>query len=109
MSPEQAAAMNDVIDGRTDIYSLGAVLYEACTGRAPFNGRSTPEILEKVVKNAPPAPRAVEPQVDAGLERIIVKAMDKDPNRRYPTAKEMADALQEWAGSAADWYSMLPS
>ncbi len=109
MSPEQATAMNDVIDGRTDVYSLGAVLYEAVTGRAPFSGRSTAEILEKVVKVEPPAPRLVDPQVDPELERIIVKAMDKDANRRYPNAKDMADALQEWAGRASDWFSMLPS
>ena len=107
MSPEQAAAMNDVIDGRSDVYSLGAVLYEAVTGRAPFAGRSTPEILEKVAKVSPPAPRVVDPSLDPELERIVVKAMDKDPARRYPTAKDLADALHEWSARASDWFSML--
>jgi serine/threonine-protein kinase len=107
MSPEQAAAMNDVIDGRSDVYSLGAVLYEAVTGRAPFAGRSTPEILEKVAKVSPPAPRVVDPSLDPELERIVVKAMDKDPARRYPTAKDFADALHEWSARASDWFSML--
>jgi len=107
MSPEQAAAMNDVIDGRSDVYSLGAVLYEAVTGRAPFAGRSTPEILEKVAKVAPPAPRLVDPALDADLERIVLKAMDKDPARRYATAKDFADALHEWSARASDWFSML--
>src|SRR5882672_5975956 len=79
MSPEQAAAMNDVIDGRSDVYSLGAVLYEAATGRAPFAGRSTPEILDKVARVAPTAPRLVDPSLDVELERIVLKAMDKDP------------------------------
>lgn len=109
MSPEQAAAMNDVIDGRSDVYSLGAVLYEAVTGRAPFAGRSTPEILEKVAKVSPPAPRLVDPSLDPELERIVVKAMDKDPGRRYPTAKDFADALHEWSARASDWFSMLTS
>jgi serine/threonine-protein kinase len=109
MSPEQATAMNDVIDGRTDVYSLGAVLYEAVTGRSPFSGRSTADILEKVVKVQPPSPRQVAPQVPPELEAIILKAMDKAPDRRYPSAKDLADALQDWAGRASDWFSMLPS
>jgi serine/threonine-protein kinase len=109
MSPEQAAAMNDVIDGRSDVYSLGAVLYEAVTGRAPFTGRSTPEILEKVAKVSPPAPRLLEPRLDVELERIILRAMDKDPARRYSSAKDFADALHGWSAQASDWFSMLPS
>lgn len=110
MSPEQASAMGDVIDARSDVYSLGAVMYEAVTGRAPFVGRSTAEVLEKVVKAAPAAPRSVEPSVDEELEKIVLKAMDKDPARRYSTAKDLADALEDWARGAQDvWYSMLPS
>jgi serine/threonine-protein kinase len=110
MSPEQASAMGDVIDARSDVYSLGAVLYEAVTGKAPFVGRSTTEVLEKVVKAAPAPPRSVEPSVDEGLERILLRAMDKDPARRYSTAKELADALEDWARRAQDvWYSMTPS
>ena len=105
MSPEQAAAMSDVIDVRSDVYSLGAVLYEAVTHRAPFSGRTTAEILERVVHVAPPPPRAIEPEVDPELERIILKAMDKDPARRYATAKELADALQEWSQRASDGFS----
>ncbi len=109
MSPEQAAALSDVIDVRSDVYSLGVVLYHAVTGRVPFVGRSAAEILEKVVRVAPPAPRAAEPSVDPGLERIILKAMDKDPARRYAGAKDFADALQAWARTARDWTSVLPS
>lgn len=110
MSPEQAAAMSDVIDGRSDVYSLGAVLYESVTGRPPFVGRSTPEILEKVIRGALRPPRAVDRRVDPELEKIVVKAMDRDPARRYATAKEFADALDAWAKTAPDvWFSMLPS
>src|SRR5882672_9978069 len=109
MSPEQAAAMNDVIDGRSDVYSLGAVLYEAATGRAPYTGRSTAEVLEKLARVAPTAPRLVDPSLDVELERIVLKAMDKDPARRYATAKDLADALHEWSAGASDWFSMLTS
>jgi serine/threonine-protein kinase len=103
MSPEQAAGLHDVIDARTDVYSLGAVLYEAVTGRAPFAGRSTIEILEKVVREAPPRPSEAEPE----LEAIILKAMEKDPARRWASAKELAEALEGWARRASDWFSML--
>lgn len=107
MSPEQASAMHDVIDARTDVYSLGAVLYEAVTGQKPFVGRSTAEILDKVVRLVPTVPRLVAPSIDPALEKIVLKAMEKDPARRYATAKDLADALEAWAGSASDWYSML--
>jgi serine/threonine-protein kinase len=110
MSPEQAAALGERIDGRSDVYSLGAVLYEAATGRPPFSGRATLEILEKVLKTRPPAPREVDPSVDPGLEAVILRAMEKDPDRRYPTAGAFAAALEDWARGAADlWHSMLPT
>lgn len=110
MSPEQASAMGDGIDGRSDVYSLGAVLYEAAAGRPPFSGRSTLDILDKVVKLTPPAPREVDPSVDPGLEAVILRAMDKNPDRRYPTALALAEALEAWARGAPDlWHSMLPT
>jgi serine/threonine-protein kinase len=108
MSPEQASGIPDLVDHRTDVYSLGTVLYEAATGRVPFSGFGVREILEKVQKIVPPAPRLVDPQIPPELERIIVKAMDKNPARRYPAMKEFADELQAWANSAPDWYSMVP-
>lgn len=103
MSPEQASGLHDMIDARTDVYSLGAVLYEAVTGRAPFAGRSTIEILEKVVRESPPQPWGEDPE----LEAIVFKAMEKDPARRFASAGELADALEGWARRASDWFSMI--
>ena len=104
MSPEQAAGLNDVIDTRTDVYSLGAVLYEAVTGRPPFSGRSTLEILERVRDSRPQTPRECDPSVPKVLEGVIVRAMDKDPDRRYPTAEALAGALEQWAETQPDLF-----
>lgn len=110
MSPEQAAAKPGGIDGRSDVYSLGAVLYEAVTGRPPFDGRGTLEILEKVVRDAPVPPRGLDPSIDPGLEAIILRSLEKDPAARYPTAEAMADALEAWARATPDaWTSMVPT
>jgi serine/threonine-protein kinase len=106
MSPEQASGMDEVIGPRSDVYSLGAVLYEALSGRPPHSGRGTAEILARVVRDAPaPLGEAADPE----LAGIVERAMDKDPARRYPTAKDFADALHGWASRAADWFSMLPT
>ena len=107
MSPEQASPKPGGIDRRSDVYSLGAVLYEAVTGRAPFSGRATLEILDKVVRQAPVPPRGLEPSLDPGLEAIILRAMEKDPGARFPTAEALADALEAWARATPDaWCSM---
>ena len=72
-------------------------------------GRSTEEVLQKVVQSAPAPPRKVDPAVNLGLEAIILKAMDKDPARRYPTATGFADALDAWSRSGqAVWTTMIP-
>jgi hypothetical protein len=92
MSPEQAAGMHDLVDSRSDIYSLGAVLYEALSGRPPFSGREVLDILRRVQTAAPPPLDGVEP----ALAAIVSKAMDKDPTRRWPSMKEFADELQAW-------------
>jgi len=93
MSPEQARGESGARERATDVYSLGATLYEIVTGHPPFDGASFAETLERVLHREPESPRARNPAVSSDLETVILKAMDKDPRRRYATAKEFADDL----------------
>ncbi len=90
MSPEQALANRSVVDQRTDVYSLGATLYELITLHAPFEGSNRQELLRKIAQDEPRGPRAVRPGIPLDLETIILKAMAKDLASRYSTAGEMA-------------------
>ena len=93
MSPEQAEGGFDRVTESSDIFSLGATLYELTTGRAPYQGANSNEILVQALRcNATP-PRLVEPAVSPGLEAIIRRAMHREPHRRYLTAGEMAQDL----------------
>src|SRR5262245_53692486 len=96
MAPEQAAGLLEQIDHRTDIYGLGTILYEILTGQQPFTGTSTGEVLRKVIQDAPTSPRLVRPDVPLGLESICMRALAKKPDDRYASAKELADAVQNW-------------
>ena len=94
MSPEQARG-NEPLDGRTDLYSLGVTLYEALTGEVPFHG--TPQmVLQQVRDDEPRPPRRLNDQVPRDLETICLKAMAKEPSRRYATAVEFAADLRRW-------------
>ena len=95
MSPEQADGRRRMIDARTDVYSLGAMLYEILTGRPPFFG-TTVEILVKLTQKAPMSPRKINKKVTHDLEAICLKAMDKNKRQRYKSAQEMADDLQRF-------------
>src|SRR5262249_13523244 len=79
MAPEHAQGRLDQIDQRTDIYGLGAMLYEILTGRPPFAGSSTLESLRKAVRGDPPPPRELWPEVPPALEEACLKALAKDP------------------------------
>ncbi|MFO0889030.1 MAG: protein kinase [Isosphaeraceae bacterium] len=98
MSPEQLAAGRVPLDHRTDIYSLGATLYEMITLRPPFDGARREQVLSQILHKDPPPPRRLNKRVPIDLETICVKAMEKDPDRRYQTAGQMAEDLRRFAG-----------
>jgi serine/threonine protein kinase len=96
MSPEQALAKRIVIDHRTDVYSLGATLYELLTLRSAFDGRDREELLRQIAFEEPSPPRRVNKAIAAELEIIILKAMEKNPAERYATAQELAADLRRF-------------
>ena len=95
MSPEQARGENDSIDYRTDIYSLGVVLYELLTGQKPFASKF-PQLLQEIVHQPPPSVRYLQPKIPRDLEVICMKALAKDPARRPQSAKDLADDLRRF-------------
>ncbi|HEX7646499.1 MAG TPA: serine/threonine-protein kinase [Noviherbaspirillum sp.] len=94
MSPEQALGRK--VDARTDIYSLGAVMYEMLAGRKPFQSDETEKLLHLVASKAPDTPHDVDSKVPIVLSDIAMKAMNKRPERRYQTAQEMALDLKRY-------------
>jgi serine/threonine protein kinase/Flp pilus assembly protein TadD len=93
MSPEQALAKHGLVDHRTDVYSLGATLYELLTLRPVFASRDRQELLKQVAFEEPVAPRKVDRAIPAELETIVLKALEKNSADRYATAQELADDL----------------
>jgi len=95
MSPEQAQDAAHVTEG-TDVYGLGATLYALLTGRPPFRGSTVAEILHQVKYREPAAPRRLNPKVSRDLETIVLKCLEKEPERRFATAAEVADELRRY-------------
>jgi serine/threonine protein kinase/tetratricopeptide (TPR) repeat protein len=96
MSPEQALAKRVVIDHRTDVYSLGATLYELLTLQPVFGGTDREELLRQIALEEPTAPRRLDRRIPAELEIIITKAMEKSPQDRYGTALELAADMRHF-------------
>jgi WD40 repeat protein len=95
MSPEQAGA-NKSVTTATDIYSLGAILYDLAAGRPPFVGTTPTDVLLQVLEREPEPLRKIRPGVNVDLETIVAKCLEKDPERRYESAAELADDLERW-------------
>lgn len=101
MAPEQATMDSEHLDRRTDIYSLGATMYNLFAGRAPFSGTTPLEIIRQVNEKDPEPLRRLNPEIPEDLERVIMKCLEKQRERRYATTQELAQDLQRFLSGDA--------
>ena len=95
-SPEQLLASRGIVDHRSDVYSLGATLYELVTLRPPFEGSDRNELIRQITDDNPVSPGALDASVPGALETIVLKTLRKEPAERYSTAQDLADDLQRF-------------
>ena len=96
MAPEQAVGNNAAVSSATDVYGLGAVIYQLLTGQPPFAGGATYETIKLLLDTEPKQPRLLNPKIDRDLSTICLKCLEKDPKRRYPSALALAEDLERW-------------
>src|SRR5579864_896958 len=92
MSPEQC--QGGPVDGRADIYALGIMLFEALTGRLPFQGNNYPALAHSHIYEMPPHPSAINPKIDPAIAQVVLTSLMKNPQQRYQRASDMAEALE---------------
>jgi Tol biopolymer transport system component len=99
MSPEQVRGRK--VDARTDIFSLGAILYEMLSGQRAFTGQTSVEIMNSILKDDPPELDGTKIQVSPGLERILRRCLEKEPEHRFQSARDVKFAIEVWSGSSS--------
>src|SRR4051812_20509719 len=96
MAPEQAGGHTRHLTTAVDVYALGALLYELLTGQPPFLAATPLDTMLRVLADEPVPPRKFQPRLPRDLETICLKCLRKEPERRYATARELADDLRRW-------------
>ena len=94
MAPEQVEGKTDELDGRTDIFAFGAVLYEMATGKKAFEGKTSASVMAKILESNPPSMSSLQPMTPPALDRIVKRCIAKDPDERWQSATDLTNELQ---------------